>query len=263
LAHNHKDDDFPTGILRGAFGSLLTHIGLGDGQLRAFLLEHLSSVQHSPSSRQVLLDFLPSAIPAVQNYSVINSSFLSSPSKELEAVTRQVIDTLRTVLSKDPAALLPVLGCLSIMPLSETGRKEAFQVALVSLDYVSESELPTLVTTLLRHAETEEDARCALEALRTEIDAVEFTDNNTRSDRSKGDDPSTMVVHVVLNTLLDDENDNRIAKAYAGIFQRLSENQTIHSKENKVGRSDASLNGNENSVIESLLKLDLAVLLSI
>ena len=239
--------NFPSGILREALGRLLTHVGPGDSQLRSFLLQYLSRTMSS-SCRQLLLDTLPSTMPALSTHSQTTKT--SPEMEELESATRQVIDILRSVLSKDSSALLPVIGCLSGMPLSETGRKEAFQLALESLAYVSETELPTLITTLLRHADSEENVFLALETIRTELGLIESAE---RSTKENVDESITMVIHVTLNVLLDEENNNRIAKAYCRILQRLLENVSS-SANGEEGRLDESSN-------LSLLLLDVAVLL--
>jgi hypothetical protein len=207
------DKYFPGGVLREAFSSLLAELGPGDGQLRAFLLQHLSNVTTS-SCRQILLDILPSAMPVVHNSHATGNS----GSTELDRVTNEVIEIFRRVLTKDPAALLPVIGCLSVMPLSDVGRRESFQVTLTSLEIVPEHELPILVTTLLRHVDSEEEAILALQSLRTELSIVECSDN-----MKKEGDPISMVIHVVLNALFDDENDNLIAKAYSKILKQLAD----------------------------------------
>jgi hypothetical protein len=73
----------------------------------------------------VLLDFLPCCIPV--------------DTGSLEEATVQVIVVLRHLLLDNPAMLLPVLGCLSLVTVAESGRSEAFQVAVAAFPVVFET----------------------------------------------------------------------------------------------------------------------------
>ena len=97
-----ENEDFSASFMRRTFSSLLTYIGRGDGQWRHFLLEGLRATRNS-RARQVLLEFLPSSIPLARSEDNGNT---------LEKSMRQVMETLRIVLPKDPSALVPTLECL-------------------------------------------------------------------------------------------------------------------------------------------------------
>ena len=295
FTNQRKKGDFPTGILRTALSSLVVHFGNGDRQLRTFLLEQLikgsSSSFATQEARQLLLDFLPATMPVMhpqhQHFSrtkKIGTAAAAASSKiepsPLESATQEVIGTLRHVLSKDPSALLPVIGCLSSMPLSQSGQNEAFQVALSSLEFVAEIDLPLLVTSLLQHAASDEDAIRAIEALRTELYLMETTstqeqqsaaDNNNK----RREDPTmTMVAHVVLNSLFADDYDNdtdgnhhRIAKAYSSCLERLVDAR-LDSDENDKGRITDTFQRNntnqkEHDETNQFLLLDIVLLLSL
>jgi hypothetical protein len=184
--------NFPSGIVRDAFSTLLSEMGPGDAQVRATLLETISCLS-ATETRQALLDAMPWTMPI--------------DTKELEEATRHVLETLRTVLMEDSDALLPVLGCLSLLHLSEKGRAEAWNVALASLPIVSEADLPLLARTLLCHVTNEEDAARAFRDLRTEFELVESVDNE------EVDDPTPLIAHVLLGAFRDGENKKILAKA--------------------------------------------------
>lgn len=191
---------FPSGIVREAFSTLLSEVGPGDAQVRATLLETISCL-FVTESRQALLDALPWTMPV--------------DAKELEGATRHVLETLRAILMEDSDALLPVLGCLSLLPLSEKGRAEAWNVALASLPIVSEADLPVLARTLLCHVTNEEGAARALRELRTEFKLVESADNE------EDGDPIPLIAHVLLGAFRDDGNGKMLTKAYLDILRSV------------------------------------------
>lgn len=199
-----QQHNFPNGIVKSAFHTSLAEMGPGDGQVRATVLETLGSVTFS-SSRQALLDVMPWIMPV--------------DTQELQEATQQVLNTLRDVLLEDADALLPVLGCLALLPLSPQGRTEAWNVALASLPVVSESDLPVLARTLLSNVTNPQDAVRALEALRTEFDLVQATNDD---DDDNAEDPIPLIAHVLLGAFQDHENGSLIAKAYLDILQDIS-----------------------------------------
>ena len=95
--------------VREAFAVLFSELGPGDSQIRGVLLALLDSTEHA-ETRQLLLDVLPSVILPEDD----------------ERVTEQVLTTLRRVTNKDSTALIPVLGCLSSLPLTEAGASRIF-----------------------------------------------------------------------------------------------------------------------------------------
>ena len=193
--------NFPSGVVRDAFSTLLSEVGPGDAQVRVTLLETISCLS-AIETRQALLDAMPWTMPI--------------DAKELEKATHHVLETLRTVLMEDSDALLPVLGCLSFLPLSEKGRAEAWNVALASLPVVSEADLPVLARTLLSHVTNEKDAACALRDLRTEFELIASADND------EVDDPIPLIAHVLLGAFRDGENKNMLAKACLDILRSVT-----------------------------------------
>jgi len=297
--------DFPEEILRHALSTLLAHAGQGDCHVRTFLLEQLQLLATATTSGttaeslQLLLDFLPAAMPTMMSEGTRATTTVKN--NILETATKQVLETLRTVLSEKPSALLPIIGCLSVMPLSRKGRIEAFHVALKSLRLVSEADLPTLVAALLRQSDTaaEDDQRnkkndnikhkvhnprIALEAVRAEMRFLESTylfvpeyhDEGNNSFRryvgkkvvaageGRSSDPVTAVVHVVLNALFDVSNRNCIAHAYTTILEKL-----ISSPGEIVVEDSVDHDRHDNRTCKSdkgnneLLVLDMAVLLAL
>lgn len=196
---NHSK--FPREIVGDAFHTLLAELGPGDAQVRSVLIDTISSLA-STECRQALLDVMPCAMPVEPT--------------ELEEATQQVLVTLRQVLFEDSEALLPVLGCLSLLPLSRKGRAEAWNVALASLPVVSEADLPVLSRTLLCNATSHDDAFRALEALRTEFELLQSTD-----DDDDDDDPVAFIAHVLVGAFQDDANGILITNAYLEILKNL------------------------------------------
>lgn len=171
-----------------SFSILLSELGPGDTQMRETLLKVLPLLEQQ-ACRQVIFDFLPATMPL----------------EDLELATNEVIRVLRDVLLRDQtSALLPVLRCLSVLPMSESGRSQAFQVAQSSLPKVTQSELPTVIRTLLLYAGTEEEARSGLGALRAELCLLE----NELSD----------VSHVVLASFANPNNGKVLVTAYLKIL---------------------------------------------
>jgi hypothetical protein len=231
--------ELPKVVLREAFSLLLAHFGPGDAQVRESVLPVLKSLRQQ-ESRQVLLDFLPSTMPLGED-------------EDLELATTEVIDTLRAIVLRDPRALLPVLGCLSILPVADSGRSESFQVAVTALPVVSEGELPTLVRTLVRHVATEEEAAQAWAALRDELRLLEgsseqeqqsLDEASTKDDGDDGDDPLSLVAHVVLTSFTDPTNGALLKQSY------------VKTLEIKSAMTDSSRT-------DSCLLLDLIVLLAL
>ena len=144
--------------------------------------------------------------------------------KELEQATQQVLDVLREVLLEDSEALLPVLGCLSLLPLSQKGRAEAWNVALASLPVVSETDLPVLARTLLCNVSNKEDALRALQALRTEFAYVQSTTDYE-------EDPMPLIAHVLLGAFQDRENGALVAEAYLDILKSISTEESSDLEE--------------------------------
>eukprot|EP00797_Seminavis_robusta_P016098 Sro23_g016090.1 n/a (1761) ;mRNA; r:149404-154822 len=238
-------EEFPTGAIRETLSSLIFHIGQGDGQLREFLLEQISS---DPCPlRQLFLDFLPSCMPIIT----------TKDDNTVERTTFQVMEYLRTVLTRDPSALIPIFGCLSSMAetMTSAGRQKAFSLSLQALEFASETDLPVLVRALLRiSSNSEQDAVRALEALRTELMYME-TSTTTESE-SENEDAITVVAHVVINALLDDANNHQIAKAYVTVLKDI----TLKEEDET---SSTTKDNQEHDDQPEFVTLDLMVLVTI
>lgn len=75
----------------------------------------------------------------------------------------------RKILVKEPKALLPVIGCLSTLPLSGRGQVKARNVAWASSSVDDGTDMPVLVQSLLRNGTDSAAATKALQAIRVEI----------------------------------------------------------------------------------------------
>ena len=191
----------PCGLIRQVFSLLLLELGPGDAQVRSWLLLTLCQLE-STDGRQLLLDALP--------------WFMTADIKQKEENTKIVLSVFRDVLVKDPKALLPIISCLSSLPLSENGRVEAWNVALASLPTVDEIDLPALVQSFLRNVTGVVDAAKALQAIREETHLLE------KSDEANGMDQIPLVSLAILNSLLDRAKGRIICEAYIDILQKVT-----------------------------------------
>jgi hypothetical protein len=188
-------------VVRQVFSLLLAELGPGDAQVREAVLQILQSLTQLDGI-QILLDFLPCCMPV--------------DTSSLEEATVQVIDVLRRLLLDNPAMLLPVLGCLSGLTVAESGRSEAFQVAVAALPVVSENNLPVIVSTMFKHVAVEEEAMQAWVALRDEFKLLEQS-QDAASDVDN--DPLGMVAHVILGSFTDSTNGSLLVQSYIKILE--------------------------------------------
>ena len=193
--------DLPCGLIRQVFSLLLLELGPGDTQVRSWLLSTLCLLE-SADGRQLLLDALP--------------WFMTVDIKEKDEDTKIVLNVFRDVLVKDPKALLPIISCLSSLPLSEYGRVEAWNVALASLPTVDETDLPALVQSLLRNVTGVVDATKALRAIREEMHLLEQSDEANRMDQIP------LVSLAILETLIDRKKGKIVGEAYVDILQKVT-----------------------------------------
>lgn len=190
--------DSAGGTIRQGLALVLSEVGPGDAHLRTTLLEAL---QQSSNGRQQLLDIIPYTMP-------LNES-------ERNEASEHTLQVLREVLLKDSSSLLPIIGCLAAMPLSDEGRSEAWKLALVSLSALSEEDLPAVVQSLLRNVSSKEEASQALHAIRKEVDDTQVL---------------SMVANLVLAGLQYRDNGVLLSEAYIELFQKLVPNELTSDK---------------------------------
>jgi hypothetical protein len=226
--------EIPCGLVRDAFSILLSAVGPGDALMRENILSWIVAVQ-SMEARQVLLDVLPSTMPLDND--------------GLEEATNQVLEALETILRKDWTAIMPILGCLSILPLDDKGKRQVLELALANLSVVSEPELPVLIRTLLRRIVTDEDAKLALTALRSEM----FVWETSTTDEANDEGVLALVIHIVLSSFQDSVNGAFIKAAYLAIIQDV-----VKSLNDQMDESVGGTNANDST---KLVIIDVAALL--
>jgi hypothetical protein len=222
----------PSGLIRDVFSLLLLELGPGDAQVRMWVVDTLPSLA-TTDGRQLLLDALP--------------WFMAVEPEQKEEATEMILAVFREILTKDPKALLPIIGCLSTLPLSEQGRIEAWNVALASLPVVDESDLPVLVQSLLRNVTGNADAIKALQAIREETNLMESSDGHY------GTDQIPLVSLMVLNALMDRTQGSLLSDAYSEILQQMT----------RQARNPTKTSGKESWSTTSFTLLDIMVLLSL
>jgi hypothetical protein len=219
----------PSDFLRHSLSLVVSEHELGDSQVCERLLTTLSGVT-TAECRQLVLDALLAIIPPESD----------------NVIRDQVIHTLRGVIAQDETSLLQVLDCLSVLSRMGQGeRNEPFLVSLAALPTLLESQLPILVPKLLQYITNEEEAKEAIDAVRTELRLLEEHGDG-------GEEPITGVSLVFVTALCDSKTGGLLARAY---FQVLDE--MINSLDEQFTGEHVDTNSEENS----FLVLDLAVLL--
>jgi len=196
-------NELPNGLILQVFSLLVSQLGPGDSQVRTWLLTTLPELE-STDGRQLLLDVLP--------------WFMEFDLKQKEEATEAILLVFREILVKDPKILLPVIGCLSSLPLSERGHAEAWNVALASLPVADETDLPVLVKSLLCNVTDDTNATKALHAIREETRLLEDSGDDC------GRDQIPLVSLVVVNALKDRNNGRLLSETYTAILQQVSLN---------------------------------------
>ena len=204
----------PEGIIREGLALVLSEMGPGDSHLRMVLLETL---QNTSNGRQQLLDILPYSMPLVES--------------ERENATDMILKVLRDVLLKDSSSLLPILGSLSTLSLSDQGRQEAWKLALVSLPALAVDDFPVVVHSLLRNVSTKDEALQALDCIRTTVDDI------------------TLVANLVLTGLQQSDNGSLLSGAYIDILAKIA--------------IDDSTGSSQKTEASSFVLLDLVVMLDL
>jgi hypothetical protein len=196
--------DLPTA--RKALTSMLQRGTAGpehNGLLREALLNVLPQLKRQ-NTRQVVLDFLPVCVQ-----------------EEEEETDEKVLQTLRTVMQQDETSHLPVLRCLSALPLDCTGHQEAFELSLKIMVNASEKDLFTVVQIMLRHVRTKAEAAKAWNALR---DKLQSTNENDPQQNEPGGEAAERLPASVLKSFRDVENGELLIKSY---LQTLSETEVV------------------------------------
>ncbi|KAI2510491.1 hypothetical protein MHU86_3911 [Fragilaria crotonensis] len=151
--YKESRSEVPIGIIREGLALVLSELGPGDPNLRLALLE---TIRKTAYGRQQLLDILPYAMPLDEN--------------EREVATDTILEVFRDVLLKDSSSLLPIIGSLSTLSLSDQGRQEAWKLALASLPEAEPEDLPVVVQSMLRNVTGTNEALQAFDRIRDVVD---------------------------------------------------------------------------------------------
>ena len=206
--------EFPVGVVREGLALVLSELGPGDPHLFSSLLE---TIRNTSCGRQQLLDILPYSLPLDDH--------------ERDIATDLILDVFKDVLLKDSTSLLPVIGSLSTLSLSDQGRQEAWKLALVSLPAAEPEDFPVVVQSLLRNITGKNEALQAFHRIREIVDDV------------------SIVGSLVLAGLQQAENGLLLCEAYMEILVRT-----------KVVCLTAGMQRNDGG---SFVHLDLLVLLDL
>ncbi len=109
---------------------------------------------------QMLLRFLPSLME----------------DQEIESASEPVVSILLDSCQRIPDSRLPILECLSVLPLTGEARKLSFQQAFKSLALVKESEWPSLLRILLRIVSDRGEAMMLWSTIRVQGNDFEVND---------------------------------------------------------------------------------------
>lgn len=208
---------FPVDFLLGRFSRVVQILRPGNAELRGRILATLRSVETS-HCRQVVLDYLPATLsPAAQddndggNDDSINESIASRKQK------KEVLSTLKSVLEGDAGSLSQILQSLSLMVESGLmAARDAFRFIVDVLPKVPEIDFHRAIRFLMEHIEDSDDARIAVEAVRTELSLLEKTDISDMA-----------AVAVVFDELQDGDRQGStfFLDAYMLALEKIVENQ--------------------------------------
>jgi hypothetical protein len=215
-------------LVRQGMSALVHAVGAGDAQLLESQLELVARLE-SETCIQVILDYLP-ALVEIDDTDMDDecaekddrSAVVSQQQQE------QVFSSLRGILEREnqsSSLTLPILGCLSAIPLTDAGKSEAFQIALRVVSIVPEEDLPSLVRALLRQVSNAKEATMAWEALRVEMQLLEETEKqestSTTCHSEADDDPTALVAQVVLTCFADSRTGSLLAETYVKTVEGL------------------------------------------
>ena len=146
--------------------------------VREQLLSTLRTLE-TASCRQVVLDFLPAVTQVFVGTNSYSSAWIEGKSKRAK---KQILSCLREVFESDPDSLSQILQFFSSILEDAFPRKhvivsrDAFHFVLEALPKVPETNLHVALQALIQYVNSSDDARLAVDSVRTELALLEKTD---------------------------------------------------------------------------------------
>ena len=176
----NQSQDLPCDYLKMVFCRMLSNLDpvKNVDSVREEILSILRSLQ-SASCRQVLLEFLPSVSRTFLGSESYTNTWAEGKAKRAK---KQILSCLRKVFDNEPDSLLQILQYFSSVFTDSLPRKyvlvpkDAFLFVLEILPKVPETHLHIAVRALIQYVNSTEDARLAVDSVRTELALLEKTD---------------------------------------------------------------------------------------
>ena len=146
--------------------------------VRDQILSTLRSLQ-TDSCRQVVLDFLPTVTRVFVGSNSYTGAWTEGKSKRAK---KQILSCLREVFENEPNSLSQILQFFSSIFMDVLPRKhfiaskDAFLFMVEVLPKVPETNLHVALRALIQYVDSNEDARLAVDSVRTELALLEKTD---------------------------------------------------------------------------------------
>ncbi len=146
--------------------------------VREQLLSTLRTLE-TASCRQAILDFLPTVTQVFVGTNSYSSAWIEGKSKRAK---KQILSCLREVFENDPDSLSQVLQFFSSILEDPLPRKhviasrDVFHFVVESLPKVPETNLHVALQALIQYMSSSDDARLAVDSVRTELALLEKTD---------------------------------------------------------------------------------------
>lgn len=172
--------DLPCDYLKMVFCRVLSNLDpvKNVDTVREEILSILRSLQ-TASCRQLLLEFLPSVSRTFLGSESYTNTWAEGKAKRAK---KQIISCLRKVFDNEPNSMLEILQYFSSVFTDSLPRKyvlvpkDAFLFVLEILPKVPETHLHIAVRALIQYVNSTEDARLAVDSVRTELALLEKTD---------------------------------------------------------------------------------------
>ena len=157
LSNDEKENTTALARIRKILSTMIYSNSL----LPIHVLDMISKVQKQ-ETLQMLLHCLP----------------VLTENQEIDSASEPIVSVLLDTWHRAPTARLPILVCLSVLPLTGEARKASFQQAFKSLPLVDESEWPLLIRILLRGVSEKGEAMMLWSTIRAQCkDIIEMTDH--------------------------------------------------------------------------------------
>jgi hypothetical protein len=208
----------PVDYLVEKFSCVTQILGFGNAVVREHVLATLQSVETS-RCRQVVLEFLPATLPSILHANEDDGDGDDGYIKESSATRKQkkkMLATLKIVLDDDASCLSKILQSLSVMiEFRRLEPTDGSQFVMEILPKVPETDLHLAIQFLLKNIVSSEDARIAVDSIRTELSLLEKTDIS---------DMTAVAVTFGDFQTGDCEGSNLFLAEYVSVLEKITEN---------------------------------------